>query len=224
MRLTDLAPAERPRERLLRHGADALSDAELLALFLRTGQRGEDVLAFAHRVLRDSGGLAGLFAHEGRALAGIRGIGPAKQAELRAVTALAQRYLASSLSKPEAVRDPSGIADYFALNLRDRPQEVFAAAFLDARHRVVAFEDLFYGTLDGASVHPREVVRRALHHRAAALIVAHNHPSGAPDPSAADIAVTRRLREALALVDIRVLDHFIVGEGRPVSLAARGLL
>jgi DNA repair protein RadC len=224
MRLTDLDPDERPRERLLRHGAEALSDAELLALFLRTGQRGEDVLAFAGRVLRESGGLAGLFAHEGRALAGIRGIGPAKQAELRAVTALAQRYLASSLSKPDAVRDPDGVADYFALNLRDRPQEVFAAAFLDTRHRILAFEELFFGTLDGASVHPREVVRRALHHRAAAIIVAHNHPSGSPDPSAADIAVTRRLREALALVDIRLLDHFIVGEGRPLSLAAPGLL
>ncbi len=224
MRLTDLDPDERPRERLLRHGAGALSDAELLALFLRTGQRGEDVLAFAGRVLQESGGLAGLFAHEGRALAGIRGIGPAKQAELRAVTALAQRYLASSLSKPDAVRDPDSVADYFALNLRDRPQEVFAAAFLDTRHRILAFEELFFGTLDGASVHPREVVRRALHHRAAAIIVAHNHPSGSPDPSAADIAVTRRLREALALVDIRLLDHFIVGEGRPLSLAARGLL
>ena len=224
MRLTDLDPSERPRERLLQHGAEALSDAELLALFLRTGQRGEDVLAFANRVLRETGGLAGLFAHEGRALAGIRGIGPAKEAELRAVTALAQRYLASSLARPEAVRDPNGIADYFALNLRDRPQEVFAAAFLDTRHRIVAFEELFFGTLDGASVHPREVVRRALHHRAAALIVAHNHPSGSSEPSAADIAVTRRLREALALVDIRLLDHFIVGDGRPLSLAARGLM
>lgn len=224
MRLADLDPDERPRERLLRQGAQALSDAELLALFLRTGLRGEDVLAFARRVLQEAGGLAGLFAHDGRALAGIRGIGPAKQAELRAVTALAQRYLASSLTRPEAVRDPNGIADYFALNLRDRPQEVFAAAFLDTRHRILAFEELFFGTLDGASVHPREVVRRALHHRAAAIIVAHNHPSGSPDPSAADIAVTRRLREALALVDIRLLDHFIVGEGRPLSLAARGLL
>ncbi len=224
MRLTDLDPSERPRERLLQHGADVLSDAELLALFLRTGQRGEDVLAFASRVLRESGGLAGLFAYEGRALAGIRGIGPAKQAELRAVTALAQRYLASTLAKPDAVRDPASVADYFALNLRDRPQEVFAAAFLDTRHRIVAFEDLFHGTLDGASVYPREVVRRALHHRAAAVIIAHNHPSGSNEPSAADLAVTRRLREALALVDIRLLDHFIVGDGRPLSLAARGMM
>jgi DNA repair protein RadC len=222
MRLIDLTPADRPRERLLQHGAEALSDVELLALFLRTGQRGEDVLAFAGRVLHEAGGLAGLFANDGRVLADIRGIGPAKQAELRAITVLARRYLASALTKPDAVRDPAGIADFFALNLRDRPQEVFAAAFLDTRHRVVAFEDLFHGTLDGASVHPREVVRRALHHRAAAIIVAHNHPSGVCEPSAADIAVTRRLREALALVDIRLLDHFIVGEGRPLSLAARG--
>ena len=224
MRLADLAPADRPRERLLQLGPDALSDAELLALFLRTGQRGEDVLAFATRVLRDADGLAGLFVHEGRALADIRGIGPAKRAELRAVITLAQRYLASALTRPDAVRDPAAAADYFALSLRDRPQEVFAAAFLDARHRIVAFEDLFHGTLDGASVHPREVVRRAIHHRAAAVIVAHNHPSGAAEPSAADIAVTRRLREALALVDVRLLDHFIVGEGRPLSLAARGYL
>ncbi|HWT15203.1 MAG TPA: DNA repair protein RadC [Patescibacteria group bacterium] len=224
MRLADLAPEDRPRERLLRLGASALSDAELLALFLRTGVCGEDVLTFAARVLREADGLAGLFAHDARALEGVRGIGPAKRAELRAVIALAQRYLASALTRPEAIRDPSHAADYFALNLRDRPQEVFAAAFLDTRHRVVAFEELFHGTIDGASVHPREVVRRAIHHRAAAVIVAHNHPSGVAEPSAADISVTRRLREALALVEVRLLDHFIVGEGRPLSLAARGLL
>ncbi len=124
----------------------------------------------------------------------------------------------------QAESDPAAAANYFASNLRDRPQEVFAAAFLDTRHRIVAFEDLFHGTLDGASVHPREVVRRAIHHRAAAVIVAHNHPSGITEPSAADIAVTRRLRDALALVDIRLLDHFIVGDGRPLSLASRGVL
>lgn len=224
MRLADLPKEQRPRERLLSQGAEALSDAELLALFLRTGRRGEDVLAFAHRILRESGGLAGLFAQDGRRLSEISGIGKAKQAELRAINALAQRYLASTLARPEAVRDPASVADFFALNLRDRPQEVFAAAFLDNQHRILAFEDLFYGTIDGASVHPREVVRRALHHRAAAIIVAHNHPSGSNEPSHADLAVTRRLRDALALIDVRLLDHFIVGDGRPLSLAARGLL
>ena len=163
MRLADLAAADRPRERLLKHGPEVLSDAELLALFLRTGQRGEDVLAFASRVLREADGLAGLFAHDGRALMGVRGIGPAKRAELRAVITLAQRYLASALTRSDVVCDPAAAANYFALNLRDRPQEVFAAAFLDTRHRIVAFEYLFHGTLDGASVHPREVVRRAIH-------------------------------------------------------------
>lgn len=224
MRLADLAPDQRPRERLLRDGADALGDAELLALFLRTGLRGEDVLAFAHRLLRECGGLAGLFAHDGRALATVRGIGPAKQAELRAIVALARRYLGSQLSRGDALHDPSSAADYFVLNLRDRPQEVFAAAFLDARHRVLAFEELFFGTIDGAAVHPREVVRRALHHRAAAVIVAHNHPSGVAEPSTADIQITRRLRDALALVDVRLIDHVVVGDGVPTSLAARGLL
>lgn len=224
MRLAELSLEDRPRERLLRHGAEAMSDTELLALFLRTGQRGEDVLAFSARVLRESGGLSGLFAHEARAALTIKGIGPARRAELQAVIALARRYLASTLARPDAVRDPGMAADYIALRLRDRPQEVFAAAFLDSRHRVVAFEELFHGSLDGAAVHPREVVRRAIHHHAAAVIIAHNHPSGVAEPSAADIVVTQRLREALALVDIRLLDHFIVGDGRPLSLAARGHL
>ena len=224
MRIADLCPEDRPRERLLRHGPEALADAELLALFLRTGLPGEDVLAFAARVLHECGGVPGLFAHEGRALATVRGIGPAKRAELRAVLALAQRYLGASLARPQALRDPGQAADYIALSLRDRPQEVFAAAFLDARHRIVAFEEMFHGSLDSASVHPREVVRRAIHHRAAAVIVAHNHPSGIAEPSAADLVVTRRLQEALALVDVRLLDHFIVGDGRPLSLAARGHL
>jgi DNA repair protein RadC len=224
MRLADLPPEERPRERLLRHGADALSDPELLALFLRTGQRGEDVLAFAARVLAECGGLAGLFAHDARAAAAVHGIGPARRAELQAVVALARRYLASTLARPDAVRDPGMAAEYIALRLRDRPQEVFAAAFLDSRHRVVAFEELFHGSIDSAAVHPRELVRRAIHHHASAVIVAHNHPSGVAEPSAEDIAITRRLRESLALVEVRLLDHFIVGDGRPLSLAARGLV
>jgi DNA repair protein RadC len=224
MRLADLDPADRPRERLLRLGAGALSDAELLALFLRTGRRGEDVLAFAARVLADAGGLVGLFANEGQQLGEVSGIGPARRAELQAVVALVRRYLAGTLSRPDAVRDPHQAAEFIALSLRDRVQEVFAVAFLDTRHRLLAFEELFHGTIDGTSVHPREVVRRALHHHAAAIIVAHNHPSGVLEPSAADLAVTERLRQALGLVDIRLLDHFIVGDGPPLSLATRGYL
>lgn len=223
MRLADLATSDRPRERLLRLGPDVLSDAELLAVLLRTGRRGEDVLAFATRLLGECGGLAGLLA-DAEQLERRAGIGPARRAELSAVLALARRYLASELARPEPLRDPALAADYIALSLRGRAREVFAAAFLDSRHRVVAFEELFQGTLDGASVHPREVVRRALRHGAAAVIIAHNHPSGVAEPSAADIAITNRLRDALALVDIRLLDHFIVGDGRPLSLAARGHL
>jgi DNA repair protein RadC len=224
MRLADLAPTDRPRERLLRLGADALSDCELLALFLRTGQKGEDVLAFAARLLSECGGLSGLLADDGRSLQRIHGIGPAKRAELMATIALSRRYLAHSLSRAEPLRDPAAAAEYIALSLRGRPVEVFAAAFLDTRHRLIAFDELFEGTIDGASVYPREVVRRALEHHAAAVIIAHNHPSGVAEPSAADIAITVRLREALALVDVRLLDHFIVGDGRPLSLAARGLV
>ena len=222
MRLTDLAPADRPRERLLRLGADALSDTELLALFLRTGRAGEDVLAFASRLLTQCGGLSGLLADGGVRLEQIHGIGPAKRAELLAVIALSRRYLAHDLARPEALRDPAMAADYIALSLRGRPVEVFAAVFLDTRHRLIAFEELFQGTIDGASVHPREVVRRAIAHHAAAVIIAHNHPSGVAEPSAADLVLTTRLRDALALVDVRLLDHFIVGDGRPLSLAARG--
>lgn len=222
MRLADLAHADRPRERLLRLGAEALSDVELLALFLRTGSRGEDVLAFAARLLNDCGGLAGLLAGSGDALTQIHGIGPAKRAELMAITALARRFLAQQMARPEPLRDPAMAADYIALRLRGRPVEVFAVAFLDTRHRLIAFEEMFQGTIDGASVYPREVVRRALEHRAAAVILAHNHPSGVAEPSLADIAITARLRDALALVEVRLLDHFIVGDGRPLSLAARG--
>jgi DNA repair protein RadC len=224
MRLTDLPADQRPRERLHRHGAAALNDAELLAIFLRVGHAGASALDLAQRLLVQHGGLAGVAAAPLHELVKSKGLGPAKAAQLAAAVELVRRSLAAELSVRDALTSPAAAGDYLRLWLGRRPNEVFAALFLDNRHRVIAAEELFQGTIDGASVHPREVVRRALSHNAAALIVAHNHPSGIAEPSAADLAITRRLREALALVDIRLVDHLIVGEGVPTSLAERGLL
>lgn len=224
MRLTDLPIDQRPRERLHRQGPAALSDAELLAIFLRVGHAGSSALDLAQRLLARHGGLAGVTAAPVHDLLQCKGLGPAKAAQLAAAVELVRRSLGAELAVRDALTSPAVAGDYLRLWLGRRPNEVFAALFLDNRHRVIAAEELFQGTIDGASVHPREVVRRALAHNAAALIVAHNHPSGVAEPSAADLAITRRLREALALVDIRLVDHLIVGEGAPTSLAERGLL
>jgi DNA repair protein RadC len=215
---------ERPRERLLRLGPQALADAELLALLLRTGTRAISAIGLANQLLRRFGGVAELLAAPAAALQSVSGIGTAKCAELCAVSELARRALESRLRRDGVLDSPRACGDYLRHWLATRPYEVFACLFLDNRHRVLAAEELFRGSIDGASVHPREVVRRAIDHNAAALIVAHNHPSGVAEPSAADIAITRRLHEALALVEVRLLDHLIVGEGEPVSLAARGLI
>jgi DNA repair protein RadC len=224
MRLTDLPIDQRPRERLHRRGPAALSDAELLAIFLRVGHAGTSALELAQQLLARHGGLAGVTAAPLQELVRFKGLGPAKAAQLAAAVELVRRSLAAELAERDALTSPAVAGDYLRLWLGRRPNEVFAALFLDNRHRVIAAEELFQGTIDGASVHPREVVRRAIAHNAAALIVAHNHPSGVAEPSAADLAITRRLREALALVDIRLVDHLIVGEGAPTSLAERGLL
>jgi DNA repair protein RadC len=224
MRLTELPTAERPRERLLRSGAAALADAELLAIFLRTGTRGASAIELAQQLLARRGGLAGLAATPPQSLAAEPGVGTAKACMVAAAVELARRALEAPLRREAALSDPRAGAAYVRAWLRPYPYEVFGALFLDNRHRVIAAEELFRGTIDGASVHPREVVRRAIAHNAAALIAAHNHPSGVAEPSAADIAITRRLADALALVDVRLLDHFIVGDGEPVSLATRGLL
>lgn len=222
MHIRDWPAAERPREKLLARGAPVLSDAELLAIFLGSGLRGLDAVATARKLLAEHGPLRTLLERSPSELATLPGLGPARACRLSAVLELGNRYLAAGLERGEALTDPQAAGRYFAQRLRGHRNEVFAALFLDTRHRALAFEELFRGTVDGAEVHPREVVRRALVHNAAAVIVGHNHPSGSAEPSAADRAVTARLKQALALVDMRLLDHFVVGDGAPVSLAARG--
>jgi len=224
MAITDWPAAERPREKLLARGAEALSDAELLALFLRTGVPGKTAVDLARDLLGQYGGLRRLLACERRAFCAGPGLGEAKYVLLQAAMEVGRRHLWEEVRERESLGGPADARRYLQARLRDRPQEVFACLFLDNRHRVIEFEVLFTGTINGASVHPREVVRRALAHNAAAVILAHNHPSGVAEPSAADRAITGRLREALALVDTRVLDHLVVGDGEPVSLAERGLL
>ncbi len=222
MQIRDWPDNERPREKLLHHGPTVLSDAELLAIFLSSGTQGSDAVSSARRLLNVHGPLRCLLERTPKELLKLPGIGPARACALLAALELGNRHLAAGLERGEALTDPQAAGRYFAQRLRGLPHEVFAALFLDTRHRAIAFEELFRGTVDGAEVHPREVVRRALAHNAAALIVGHNHPSGNGEPSAADRAITLRLKQALALVEIRLLDHFVVGDGAPVSLAARG--
>lgn len=222
MRIHDWPASERPREKLLARGAAVLSDAELLAIFLGSGLRGQDAVTTARGLLGAHGPLRQLLERTPAELAALPGLGPARACRLGAALELCGRYLAAGLERGAVMTDPLAAGRYFSQRLRHQPYEVFAALFLDTRHRAVAFEELFRGTVDGAEVHPREVVRRALAHNAAAVIVGHNHPSGSSEPSAADRAVTIRLKQALALVDVRLLDHFVVGDGAAASLAARG--
>ena len=224
MRINDWPLAERPRERLLEHGPGALSDAELLAILLRIGNRGCSALDLARHLISEFGGLRGLLEADRDALIAQPGLGPAKFAQIHAALELARRHLKARLERGEALTSPDTTRRFLASALRHRPHEVFCALFLDTRHRVIRFEEMFSGTIDAAHVHPRVVVEKALARRAAAVIVAHNHPSGIAEPSHADLAITRRLRDALGLVDIRLLDHFIVGDDAVVSLAERGLV
>lgn len=222
MHIRDWPKDERPREKLLRRGSAVLSDAELLALFLGSGLRGSDAVSSARRLLQEHGPLRQLLERSPTELTRLRGIGPARACALAAALEIGQRFLAAGLQRGELLDDPLAAGRYFAQRLRGLPHEVFAVLFLDTRHRAITFEELFRGTVDGAEVHPREVVRQAIRHNAAAVIVGHNHPSGNGEPSAADRAITLRLKQALGLVDIRLLDHFIIGDGPPVSMAARG--
>jgi len=213
-----------PREKLANQGAAALSDVELLAVLLGTGAGRVRVYELAAHLLREFGGLRGLLRAGGADLVRQHGLGPAKSAKLQAVLELSRRYLQEALVRGNPIESPEMTEQYLKSVLRDHPHEVFACLFLDTRHRVIAFEELFHGTIDGATVYPRVVAEKALRHGAAALIAAHNHPSGVSEPSLADQAITRRLKEALALLDIRLLDHFVIGDGRPVSMAARGMI
>ena len=221
MPITDWPCAERPREKLIARGAAALTDAELLAIFLRTGVRGKNAVELAREVLGQFGNLRGLLRTAETDFCAVPGLGPARYAELQAVLEIGRRHLHESLGEREALKDPSTVRRLLQARLRDREHETFAALFLDNQHRVIAFDELSQGTIDGASVYPREVIKQALRRGAAAVIFAHNHPSGVAEPSAADRALTERLKAALAQVDIRVLDHFVVGE-QVVSFAERG--
>lgn len=221
MPITDWPAGERPREKLLARGAATLTDAELLAIFLRTGLPGRTAVDLAREALGRFGGLRGLLRAPARELAGVRGLGQAKYAQLQAALEIGRRHLAEAVAGRDALKDPSAVRRLLQARLRDREHETFAALFLDNQHRVIAFDELSQGTIDGASVYPREVIKAALRHGAAAVIFAHNHPSGVAEPSAADRSLTERLKAALAQVDIRVLDHFVVGE-QVVSFAERG--
>ena len=225
MSFKDLPLDTRPREKLVALGPGALADAELLALVLRTGISGKNVLQLAQELLDRFNGLGGLL-HAGLDdLKRIKGLGgTAKRSNLAAVLELARRAVAQRLKERELFDSPEAVKHYLQLQLASRPHEVFAALFLDAQHRLIAMEELFRGTLTQTSVYPREVVKHALHHHAAAVILAHNHPSGCVEPSRADEALTQTLQAALALIDVRVLDHVIVAPGHALSMAERGLV
>lgn len=221
--ISDWPLKERPREKLLDRGAAALSDAELLAIFLRTGIRGQTAVDLARCLLDDFGGLHRLLSAPEGQFCRHRGLGRAKYAQLQAVLEMARRHTFERIQRGDALCSPDDTRRYLSAELHGCSHEVFACLFLDNRNRVQAFEKLFFGTIDGASVYPREVVRRVIDHNAAAVIFAHNHPSGVAEPSAADRQITQRLKEALALIDVRVLDHLVIGD-EVVSFAERGLL
>ena len=225
MPLKDLPPDAQPREKLLARGPAALADAELLAIVLRTGTAGRGVLQMAQELLAHFGGIAGLLHTDVQALRHFKGLGGnAKRAELAAVLELARRALAQQLRERAVLDSPRAMLDYLQLHLAAKGHEVFAVLFLDSQNRLLALEELFRGTLTPTSVYPREVVLRALHHQAAAVVLAHNHPSGNVEPSRADELLTQTLKSALALIDVRVLDHIIVAPGASLSMAERGLI
>ncbi|GAB3476740.1 RadC family protein [Polaromonas eurypsychrophila] len=224
MLLKDLPEDARPREKLLARGPGALSDAELLALLLRTGLPGKNALQMGQELVDTFGGVAGLLHTSAEDLKRIKGLGPAKRSEIVAVLELARRALVRQLQDKPLFSTPQAVRDYLQLQLGSRPHEIFAVLFLDSQHRLIALEELFRGTLTQTSVYPREVVVRALALHAGSVVLAHNHPSGEPRPSRADEALTQTLKAALALVDVRVLDHFVVTSTQAVSMAELGLL
>jgi DNA repair protein RadC len=224
MAIRDWPSDERPREKLLEKGATALSDAELLAILLRTGTPGHSALDLARDVLKSFRSLRKLIAADRRRFCAEPGLGPARFAEMQAAIEISRRQLTDPLKAGPSLSSPRATRDFLVAKLRDLEHEVFCCLYLDKRHRLIHFEELFRGTIDGASVHPREIVKLALQRNAAAIIIAHNHPSGIAEPSQADELITQRVKEALGLVDIRLLDHIVVGDGVSVSLAERGLI
>ena len=224
MAITDWPEDDRPREKLLIRGAASLSDSELLAIFLRTGVTGKSAVDLARELLLQFGNLTGLFAAGEAEFCAVHGMGQAKFVQLQAVLEMSRRALKEELQRGDALNSPRAVRDYLQLLLGGRHQEVFLVLFLDTQHRVIAFEELFHGTLGQTSVYPREVVKRALAHNAAAVILAHNHPSGVAEPSQSDQLLTNALKQALSLVDVRVLDHFVVATGQTLSFAEKGLI
>ena len=224
MVLKDIPAAARPREKLLTLGPAALADAELIALLLRTGLPGTSVLQLAQQLLDAFGGLRGLLQASAADLKRIKGLGPAKRAEITAVMELARRSLAQRLAQRTVLSSPQQVKDFLRLQLAHEGQEVFAVMFLDVQNQLIRFEEMFRGTLSQTSVYPREVVKRALALQASAVILAHNHPSGTAEPSRADEFLTQTLKQALQLIDVRVIDHLVVGGDQAISFAERGLL
>lgn len=224
MSIADWPAAERPREKLLTFGPRALSDAELLAIFLRIGCAGKSAVDLARGLLQEYGGLRPLLeASQAEFCQGL-GLGNAKYAQLQAVLEMARRHLSATMKSGDILSSPDLVRQYLSAQLRHQPREVFAVLFLDNQNRLIVYEELFFGTIDGASVYPREVVRRAMSHNAAAVILAHNHPSGVAEPSQSDQRITQRLQAALELIDVRVLDHMVVGDSEVISFAERGLV
>jgi DNA repair protein RadC len=224
MAIREWPKLERPREKLLERGPEALSDSELVAVLLGSGVRGSSALDLARRLIARFGSIRKLLRADRKECLSQLGVGPARYALLRAALELARRHHLDALRVGPAVGSAQATREFLLAQLRDRPYEVFCCLHLDSRHRLISFEELFRGTLDSASVHPREVIRQVMAHNSAALILAHNHPSGVAEPSRADELITQRLRDSLALVDVRVLDHFVVGDGTCLSFAESGLL
>ena len=222
MAILDWPAHERPREKMLLRGAETLSDAELLAIFLRTGTRGKTAVDLARELLIQFGSLRALLEADCQQFCQSPGLGEAKYTQLQATLEMSRRYLAEKMARGDALNNPTDTHRYLMARMRDYRQEVFACLYLDNRHRVISFDEMFYGTINMASVHPREIVQRALKHNASAVILAHNHPSGIAEPSQADRDLTNQLQKALALVEVRVLDHVVVGDGTTVSFAERG--
>jgi DNA repair protein RadC len=224
MAISDWPASERPREKLLEKGASALSDAELLAIFLRTGCVGLSAVDLARDLLQRFGSLAQMLSAEKKSFCDARGLGEAKYVQLQAVMELARRHLGEQLCRDQVFSSPALVGEFLLSQLRHCQQEIFVALFLDAQNRLISWEKLFFGTIDSASIYPREVIKRVLHHNASAVIFSHNHPSGVAEPSNSDQLITQRLKDALVLIDVRVLDHVIVGGGYTVSMAERGML